>query len=103
MDFELTWRQGPLQRWLGPLPRRLHGPSSAEFVASRAALTRHPRQFWEEVGQGRAGSRAPAPAPPHPSHQASAQADALHVAHRVSDPRPCLLTSLLPPSCAITS
>lgn len=50
VDFRQAWRESPLPHWLGPLPRRLHGPSSAEFVVSRAALARHPRRFWEEVG-----------------------------------------------------
>lgn len=58
VDFYQTWQEGPLQRWLGPLPRHLHGPSNAEFVVSRAALTRHPRQFWEEVRRGRTAAVA---------------------------------------------
>ena len=34
------------EKWLGPIPKALHGPCCAEFIVSRERIEAHPRSTF---------------------------------------------------------
>ncbi|CAK0786391.1 hypothetical protein CVIRNUC_009604 [Coccomyxa viridis] len=48
LEVNEVWSE-TFEKWLGPIPKALHGPCCAEFIVSRERIEAHPREFYEHL------------------------------------------------------